>query len=184
MSEQLWQGYDEQGLPIGPVTLPQCADGALHGAAHVWIWRRQNDNVDILLQLRAADVRTWPSFLDVSAAGHIDFGETPVRAALREGEEEVGLALRPEDLSLLFVGRNIHAFVGPPQIIENEFRWVYAHELADESQLRLDDGEVEAVRWVTLKELKRLAADPGSKLVPQGEDYFMMLFAGIERLAK
>ncbi len=182
--EELWQGYDERGLPIGPVTLPQCADGALHGASHIWMWRKSGHGVEVLLQTRAKDKRTWPGFLDISAAGHIDFGETPLVAALREAKEEVGIELNDQDLKLLFVARKYIVFKGPQPTIENEFRWIYAHELIDESSLHFSDGEVDDASWMSLYELKRLAADTDSKLVPQGQDYFAMLFAAIERLAK
>ncbi len=98
--QELWQTYDERGEPLAGVSLTkqQARQGALHAAAHVWIWRGQGAGIEILLQRRARDKQTWPGHLDISAAGHIRFGETPLLAAIRETAEELALAVKPEDL--------------------------------------------------------------------------------------
>lgn len=83
--EERWQSYDPNGEPgKRALTKPEARSGILHGAAHVWIWRIGASGVEILLQRRAADKATWPNHLDISAVGHVDFGETPLTAELKE----------------------------------------------------------------------------------------------------
>lgn len=87
--DELWQLYDEQGRVLkdkGAKRDDVFGNGILHGASHVWIWRKDNGTLEILLQKRAPNKRTWPNRYDVSAAGHIDLGETPLDAALREAK--------------------------------------------------------------------------------------------------
>jgi isopentenyldiphosphate isomerase len=184
--DELWQGYTEWGEPVterGVTKLETRRDGALHGCSHLWVWRVHDGIVEVLLQQRAKDKPTWPGFYDISAAGHLSFGETPLEAILRETKEEIGLHIRPEQLKLLFLHR---AFLIDEisQYKENEFRWVYGLQLSDDSILRLSDDEVEGITWVSLDELKQLAAHSGGdkELLPQGQDYFTSLFMGIERL--
>ena len=78
-SEELWQEYGSNGEPTGrALTKSEARSGILHGVAHVWIWRLGSAGPEVLLQVRAKDKATWPDYLDISAAGHIDFGEAPL----------------------------------------------------------------------------------------------------------
>lgn len=130
MKEQ-WQLYDEQGRALegqGANKEAVFNDGILHGASHVWIWRRDSSGeIEILLQRRAANKRTWPGRYDISAAGHIDLGETPLIAALREAKEEINLDIDSNDLKLFGVHR---AYMQAENgAIENEFQWLTAWRL-------------------------------------------------------
>lgn len=102
---ELWQLYDEQGRPVigkGSTKDDVFGKALLHGASHVWIWRHKGNKIQILLQKRAADKRTWPNYYDISAAGHIDLGEDPITAAVRETKEEIGHDV--PDTDLRFIG--------------------------------------------------------------------------------
>ena len=48
----------------------------------------------IFFQRRSRSKDTWPGALDVAVGGHLRSGET-LAEALREAEEEIGLALAP-----------------------------------------------------------------------------------------
>jgi 8-oxo-dGTP pyrophosphatase MutT (NUDIX family) len=155
-SAELWQEYNEHGEPVAGsgLTKAQCALGALHGAAHVWIWRRRNGEIEILLQRRAPGKPTWGGLLDISAAGHIDLGETPLTAALRETEEEIGLKLRPQQLHFIGVHR--------------------AHLVA----------EVHSVQWRPLRAIRReVTATETAEYVPHGAEYYALILAAIEHAA-
>lgn len=180
-----WQLYDESGEPIvgQGATKSDVYAGALHGAAHVWIWRVKAKTLELLIQKRAADKRTWPDFWDISAAGHIDLGETPEVAATREVEEEIGLKVESSELVLLTKRRDLlHA---PGGAIENEYRWVYAMRLEDDFNFVFGDKEVEELKWRPLTTIKQELADENSqqKYVPQGPAYFKEVFSAIEKLA-
>jgi isopentenyl-diphosphate delta-isomerase len=182
--EETWQGYNEQGEPVGEVTKQAARmSGALHGAAQVWIWKDTDQGLALLLQRRAADKATWPDYLDISAAGHVDYGETVLQAALRETEEEVGLTLTATDLKLLFVYRQNYTDAHSGYI-ENEFQWVFAYQAIDELDLTFNDHEVSAVEWLGVEEFKRLTTNDlsGKTIVPHDDVYFAMLLTEIGRL--
>lgn len=85
------------GEPTG-VTKPReaiHADGDWHLAAFVWVFDAAGR---ILLQRRSLDKDAWPGRWDASAAGHVAAGESAVEAAVRELAEELGLAVRADDL--------------------------------------------------------------------------------------
>ena len=182
--DELWQAYTKSGEPVTqPLTKAKAGTGILHGASHVWIWRRGSHGLEMLLQRRAPDKLTWPNHLDISAAGHIDFGESPLGALLREAQEEIGLKLDTASVELLFVHRAyLQAGAG---IIENEFQWVYGYESTEEMQLTFADGEVVTAEWLPFKEFRELVRGASSQyqIVQHGDVYFMNLMAGISRMS-
>jgi len=180
--QELWQAYDEQGNQITGkgLTKPQAREGSLHGAAHLWLWRHRNNRLEVLLQKRAEDKPTWPGYYDISAAGHIDFSETPLEAILRETKEEIGFKINPVDIHLLFVYRQ---YLKDGGIIENEFQWVFGMEVKTEAEYTVD-REVELVAWMSMdKFTDYINGDiKGSQIVPQGKAYFDNLLKEIGRL--
>ncbi len=184
---ELWQAYDEQGQPIPGrgLTKPEARSGMLHGASHVWLWRQKSANAEqteFLLQKRADTVSTWPGYYDVSAAGHINTGEQPLTAAIRETREEIGVAVEPSDLRLLFVYRQ-RLEVPSNGMIENEFQWVYGLRVQSDETLDYADGEVESATWIDAEELDALISGEDKTsilIVPHGGVYFSNLLEQIE----
>ena len=175
--EELWQAYNEQGEPISGegLTKAECRAGALHAAAHVWIYRGEGEGIKVLLQRRAKDKATWPGYYDISAAGHVDLDETPLQAAIRETKEELGHDADQNELHLLFVRRD-YLVAETSGIIENEWRWVYALCLHEVANFVHADGEVDSTSWVTVPQFEALITSRGEqKIVPQGEQYFSSL---------
>lgn len=171
--QELFQACSEQGeLTVPGLSRQEIRSGALHASSHVWIVRQGAEGSEILLQLRAYDKATWPGFWDISAAGHVDFGETPLDAAKRESKEEIGVELVGVRLRLLCVRRDLIAF---HEFVENEFRWIYLYEWQQE-QAELLDGEVEELEWVSFARFFEMIQNPDeSKLVNQGKGYFETL---------
>jgi 8-oxo-dGTP diphosphatase len=184
-TEELWQAFNEQGEPAGSVTHQQAREGALHASAHIWIWRYKDDDIEVLQQKRSEDSFTWPGCWDMSAAGHLDAGETALQAAVREATEELGVPIQAEHLHFLYAHRQWGIFF-PNMVAEHEIQWVYGMPLEHPEHFALADGEVEAIRWVPLAELKRLVAkDPvKANVVPHGDVYYAELFRAIELLHK
>ena len=180
-ASERWQAFDEQGQPTQQrLTKQQARTGLLHGAAHVWIWRNTEKGVEVLLQQRADDKKTWPGYLDISAAGHIDFGETPLQAAVREAAEEIGLTVNPQDLQLLFVHR-ARLQVPDTEIMENELQWVFGLKLSADHDLSYADGEVQAADWIRLEDMDLLIdGEADMRIVPHGNAYFISLLAQLE----
>lgn len=184
MTQERWQLYDEQGRPLSGqgATKEQVYQGLLHGAAHVWLWRISDGALEVLLQKRADSKRTWPGKYDISAAGHIDFGEDPVTAALRETHEEIGIEAL--DTELEFIGAERERLVAPDGSIENELRWIYLLELTEDKEFALRDQEVTSVVWKPLAAFRaEVLADPPERYVPHGSTYFETVISVLESKA-
>lgn len=179
--QELWQLYDEQGQALvgqGAVDADIFGKGLLHGASHVWIWRRTENGVEVLLQKRASGKPTWPDHYDSSAAGHIDLGEEPIEAAIRETKEEINLDVEASALSLVSVQRsNAVAAAGA---IENEFQWVYLLKLVGMQTFELQKAEVDSIDWRSLDKAKNEALNPEARYVPRKGPYYQVVFTAIE----
>lgn len=184
MSEELWQLYDDQGRPLtgrGANKENIFSKGLLHGAAHVWIWRRKNARSEILLQKRSANKRTWPNRYDVSAAGHIDLGESPTQAAVRETVEEIGVKISEKELRLICVHR---AYITAENgSIENEFQWLYLLELPAASDFTLAKSEVASVEWISAQEFRNEPFSKPTDYVPHGPVYYNTVYSAIESVS-
>lgn len=180
-----WQLFDEDGNAIadkGAGKEEVFGRGLLHGASHVWIWRRTVESVEVLLQKRAASKRTWPNKLDISAAGHIDLGEDAITAAQRETKEEIGLDVSPEELEA--IGRLRAHMVASNGSVENEFQWLYLFELKSDQKMELEESEVESVQWKAYQDFKREVTSDVllTAYVPHSADYFRLLLENLDRL--
>lgn len=180
---ELWQLYDEQGRALvgqGADKDRVFNDGLLHGASHVWIWRVTDSNeTEVLLQKRAASKRTWPNRYDISAAGHIDLGEEPVVAALRETKEEINLDVDESNLKLFAVHKAY--MVAENSSIENEYQWLFLLKVNGELELTMQQGEVESVVWKKLDAFKlETLSIENEQYVPHGSIYYESLVSAIE----
>ncbi len=181
MDQELWQLYDEQGRPIagsGATKDDVFGKGLLHGASHVWIWRDGNGQPEVLLQKRAATKRTWPNRYDISAAGHIDLGEEPLAAALRETIEEIGLDVSDVALKLISVQRAY--MTAQNGAIENEYQWLYLLKMPNNSDLELQQTEVALIEWKKLAIFRNEVNDRPDDYVPHGALYYETVCRAIE----
>lgn len=180
---ELWQLYDEDTNPLvgSGATKDDVLSGALlHGASHVWIWRYMNGAVQVLLQKRAKNKRTWPDKFDISAAGHIDLGESPEQAAIRETKEEIGVDISASDLKPVAIHKAyLEAGNGN---IENEFQWVYLLELGGDRDFHLQESEVASLVWVSLDTIRKNYES--GDYVPHGTEYYEKIFQALENLSK
>lgn len=173
-----WQVYDQNGQPaagVGALRADFNRDPSLvMGSSHVWVWRvGVSGKKEILLQRRAASKPTWPGYLDISTAGHIDVGETPVEAAVREAKEEVGYDIIPSNLYYLF---SMRAPLDSSEIVN-----VYLYELTQNENFNFHDGEVESLVWVDFDEFRKMTQAPDvHNIVPQGDAYFTPLINALD----
>ncbi len=185
--DELWQLYDNQGRPLagkGATKNDVFSNALLHAASHIWIWRQGGQDIEILLQKRAATKRTWPSHYDISAAGHIDLGEDELQAAVREAEEEIGF--KPDISQLGFIGTHRCFIVAADKAwTENEIRFLYLLRMGTDTKFKLEDGEVDSLEWKSVVAVRQELDDQAlrGKYVPHPEAYFAMLFEALERTA-
>lgn len=115
---------------------------------------------------------------DISAAGHIDLGEEPLAAAVRETHEEIGLNVAEPDLHLISVQKIYMATENGK--IENEFQWLYLYKIPGGLDFTLQTSEVASLHWKSLEEFKiSLVSNPGD-YVPHGKLYFSAVINAIE----
>lgn len=146
--------------------------GLLHRSVHVWFI---NSKSQLLLQKRSQNKRAYPSYWDVSVAGHISSGETSVEAAQKETREEIGLELPELAFELLSVVKQPRV-VHREDFIDDEFNDVYiVHQDLNVEDLKLPPDEVEEVRWISIEEFKKWIKGEGELLVPHEEEYQQLL---------
>lgn len=177
--ETLWQLFADNGTPIagkGAAADAFDADETLNmGNAHVWFWKiNTNGEVEIMLQKRGP-VKRRPGWLHISAAGHIDVGETALQTAVREAKEEMGVTIDPAKLYFVQSARH---FPRAPHDIVN----VYLYQLSGNETFTYNDKEVSSHEWHTLENFKKkMIKNPESHmLVPMGDLYFETLITGLE----
>jgi isopentenyldiphosphate isomerase len=171
MTEEYLDILDDKGNKTGESRpyLEAHEKGLIHSAVHVWII---NDKNEVLIQKREKDRRFYPSHWDISAAGHVSSGQTSVEAAIRETKEELGLDVSEQDL--FFLGRVYENFA-TPQFVNKEFDDVYVAKLdIGISDIKLTDGEVAEVRFLSKDQFKNWIDGKSEKMVPH-EEYAKIL---------
>jgi 8-oxo-dGTP pyrophosphatase MutT (NUDIX family) len=93
---------------------------------------------------------TW-----LQPGGHVDPGETPSGAALRETVEETGLPVRHPDSGPVLIHIDVHP--AADDHLHLDLRYLL---LSPEAEPRPAEGESPQVRWFSLDEA-RAVADPG-----------------------
>ncbi|QYR21329.1 NUDIX domain-containing protein [Paenibacillus sp. sptzw28] len=104
--EERFDIYDAAGKPIGTACRSEVhAKGYWHRSFHCWLIRREGDRRLVMFQQRQTDKDTFPGRFDITAAGHLEAGET-MREAVREVEEELGVSAAYDMLIPLGETRN------------------------------------------------------------------------------
>ena len=156
---------DENGLPTGqavPRTVAH-AEGLRHRTSHVWIVRKRNGAVQVLLQMRCAAKDSYPGCYDISSAGHIPAGDEFVESALRELKEELGVTAAPQDLHVCGLRRFRFesVFHGRP-FKDNQVSRVFCLWMDKEAEdFTVQRSEIDYVKWFDLDEAIR-AVDEGT----------------------
>jgi isopentenyldiphosphate isomerase len=148
----------------------------IHKGACVWII---NSNNEILLQTRSSHVM-FPNMLDISFSGHIKAGETSLEAAIREGQEELGINLEIDKLQYLFSCREYGGIDG---YFENEIDdvFLYRADIPIE-EYTFCDNEVKEVSYVSLDKFKIMVETHSAMLMPYKTHYHFFLTALSSRL--
>ena len=147
---------DENGTPTG-LTAERSkahAEGLPHRTAHLWLVRRREGRVQVLLQKRSSCKDSFPSCYDISSAGHIPAGEDYVPSALRELREELGLTAEAHELIPCghVVRSRDEVFHGRP-FRDREYSRVFLLVRGeDDEPYRLQKEEVESVLWMDMDE--------------------------------
>lgn len=173
----------ETGEPTGRKALKSEAhkNGLWHNTIHLWLYTKQKQ---ILLQQRSYKKSIYPLLWDVSAAGHIDAGESFKHAAIRETKEELGLTLNKNDLMKIGVHKHLSTYANGT-IKDNEFHQVYVAELKVNIELLVpQEDEVEAIKLVSFKEFRTLLENShiNNHFIATNKSYYLFVLEKIAEL--
>lgn len=161
---ELWDLYDRDRIPTGEThergkLLPE---GRYHMVVHVVIFNRRGE---MLIQQRQPFKAGWPNLWDVTVGGSAVAGDTSRTAAEREVLEEIGL---PLDLSREQPRLTVPFDVG--------FDDIYTLVMdVDLTKLRLQESEVQAVKWASEEEILAMLED--GRFIPYHRAFIQLLFA-------
>ena len=148
---EIFDVIDKDGNPTGETVTREQAhtEGIPHRTAHIWILRKKEGRIQVLLQKRSKNKDSFPGMFDTSSAGHIQAGDEQLESALRELEEELGIHATPEQLH--FAGTFPISFAKEfhgKMFRDEELAFVYIYyQPVDITELILQKEEVETVEW-------------------------------------
>ncbi|MCI7107511.1 MAG: NUDIX domain-containing protein [Agathobacter sp.] len=150
---------DDNGIPTGRTVERERAhrEGVQHRTAHLWIARRRDGQVELLLQKRSRDKDSFPGCYDISSAGHIPAGVDYIPSALRELKEELGVTAAEKDLILCGKRRLVvhsefhHTPYNDYQVCAVYLMWLDW----DEEQFSVQTEEIESVKWMEFEACKK-----------------------------
>lgn len=158
---------DEEGTVIGQATRGECHSGSklLHPVVHLHVF---NSHGDVYMQKRPAWKDIQPGKWDTAVGGHVDYGETPEAALLREVREELGIT----DFTPVFVDK--YVFESHPKLTEQreqnrtcsesaesrrknavgERELVYVHRTTYDGEIKPSKDELDGGRFWTIDEIR------------------------------
>jgi len=152
-------------------------NGYYHASVHIWFYTKKGE---ILIQKRKENKDTFPSLWDVSVAGHITFGESPLLAAIRETKEEIGLTINGNQLKN--IGTSSHKNIHSEKLIDHELHHIYVSLLEiDIRYLSIQKEEVSEIKLISIDAFKMELKNNTDSYVPHGSDYYTSVFEAIEK---
>lgn len=149
--------FDERGRPAGSLPRDEVhRDGWWHAVFHCQIVALRDGVPTAVLQRRSTTKAAFPDLLDVSSAGHLSAGETPLDGR-RELLEELGVDVGADDLVPLGVRRLVDD--SGEGSLNRELTHVFV--LLDDRPLDrylVGDGEVDGVVEAPIDDLLALLA--------------------------
>jgi isopentenyldiphosphate isomerase len=153
---------DETGRVIGSATRGECHNGSrlLHPVVHLHVL---NSKGEVYLQKRPEWKDIQPGKWDTSVGGHMDYGETPEQALVREVREELGIS------DFVPQPRGMYVFDS-----RRERELVYVNSTVYDGSITPSADELDGGRFWTLDEIR--AALGQNILTPNFESEFQRFF--------
>lgn len=150
--EEMFDVVNELGIPTGEIISRREAHkkGIRHRTSHLWIFRKHEGKLQVMLQKRCMDKDSFPGYYDISSAGHIPAGEDYQVSAIRELDEELGIKINAQEL--IYCGRLSDSY---EQIFHGE--WFRDNQVSniyllwkdiEAKDIVFQKSEIEKVIWV------------------------------------
>lgn len=83
------------------------SNGAWHKSIHCWFVRSDETGEYVVFQKRSSNKKSFPDFLDISAAGHYQSGER-IEDGVREIAEELGINVSYDEMQYLGIKFDVY----------------------------------------------------------------------------
>lgn len=170
--EEMIDVLDENGVKTGEILTRKDVHklGLWHKIIVIAIIDKDNQ---ILMQQRSFTKDTNPGQWDISAAGHVSAGQTPLEAAVREINEEVGIRVEDKDLNYILTYKK-ESYVREDYKDKQIFDCYIAKvKEIDMDKIILQESEVADAKLVTKEEFKNMVES--GNMVKRPEFYKALL---------
>ncbi len=133
-------------------------DGKFRLSVHVWI---TNGKGELLVQQRLATAHKFPNMWAVTG-GAVKAGESSLDGVLRELSEELGIKANKDEMKFIASYRRKFDYVDV---------WLLNKNI-DIKDIKLQEDEVQAVRWVTLEEFEEMLKN--KEAIRSSYDYYKL----------
>lgn len=155
---------DENDNVVGTETRENIhQNGLLHREVHVWFYTPKGE---IIFQHRAKNKDTFPDLLDATVGGHVEISDGYIKTALKETQEETGVKIDKNDLTLV---AKIHhtAIDSINHKINKVIRVIYAYCYRDQ----IDDLKIEVKKAIgfetwSIEKLLNITAEDKKYFIP------------------
>lgn len=145
MSEEIFDVVNERDEVTGQAPRAEVhRRGLRHRAVHVLVF---NGRGEVFLQKRSMKKDSFPGAWDSSASGHLDRGEDYDPCAVREGREELGVALAPRQVFKV------------DSCLETGWEFCRVYRAEHEGPFTLHPEEIERGGWFAPAEVSRWVAE-------------------------
>lgn len=141
-NQEIFPLVDADGNVIGSATRGECHNGSylLHPVVHLHVFNSQGE---LYLQKRPEWKDIQPGKWDTAVGGHVDFGESPREALIREVREELGIT----DFEPVFVDKYVFES-------RRERELVYVNRTTYDGPVCPSQDELAGGRFWTMQEIK------------------------------
>lgn len=143
--------YDANLRPLGSKDRKQAHyDGNWHRTFHCWVVDSTSTGPQVLFQKRSPTMKNFPGMLDVSAAGHLEAGESP-EDGIREIVEELGIKVGKADV--VYIGDRVEVSDQENGQQNREYQAVHLLLLReDQRNFHPDQHEIFGLYWIALRD--------------------------------
>lgn len=145
----------------------------LHRAFSVFVYRRKNRQIQILLQRRNVNKYHAGGLWTNTCCGHPHLGEKIKNSAQKRLGEEMGISVNLKEIGVFH-----YVAVFDNGLYENELDHVFIGQYDDE-EIPYDPDEVDTYKWISVADLKKDLSKNNNQYTPWFEQAFKLALSRI-----